>query len=48
MNEEIGIWRAAKLLVNRHGDEAPVYAAMRAEELLLVATSRDSKSGNAS
>ena len=23
MTEEIDIWRAAKLLVDRHGDEAP-------------------------
>jgi len=31
---DIDIWRAAKLLVDRHGDEAPVHAAMRADELL--------------
>ena len=31
---EIDIWRAAKLLVERHGNEAPVHAASRADELL--------------
>ncbi len=31
---DIDIWRAAKLLVDRHGDEAPLHAAMRADELL--------------
>jgi len=30
----IDIWRAAKLLVDRHGDEAPIHAAMRADDLL--------------
>ncbi len=34
VTENIDIWRAAKLLVDRHGDEAPVHAAMRADELL--------------
>jgi len=34
MTEDIDIWRAAKLLVDRHGDEAPIHAAMRADELL--------------
>ena len=34
MTGDIDIWRAAKLLVDRHGDEAPVHAAMRADELL--------------
>ena len=34
MIEDIDIWRAAKLLVDRHGDEAPVHAAMRVDELL--------------
>ena len=34
MIEEIDIWRSAALLVKHHGDEAPVHAAMRAEELL--------------
>lgn len=34
MTEDIDIWRAAKMLVDRHGDEAPVHAAMRADELL--------------
>lgn len=33
MIEDIDIWRGAKLLIDRHGDEAPVQAAMRADEL---------------
>jgi hypothetical protein len=28
------IWRAAKLLIDRHRDEAPVHAAMRCDELM--------------
>ena len=31
---EIDIWRSAKLLVDQHGDEAPIHAAMRTDELL--------------
>ncbi len=34
MTDEIDIWRSAKLLVDRHGDEAPVHAAMRADKML--------------
>ena len=34
MTDEIDIWRTAKLLIERHGDEAPIHAAMRADELL--------------
>ena len=34
MTEEIDIWRAAYLLVKRHGDDAEVVAAKRADELL--------------
>ena len=29
-------WRTAKLLVDRHEQDAPIYAAMRADELLAV------------
>lgn len=32
MTEEIDIWRAAHLLVKRHGDNAWVVAAQRADE----------------
>jgi len=32
--EDKDVWRAAKLLVDRHGDEAPIHAAMQADELL--------------
>ena len=34
MTSDLDIYRAAKLLVDRHGDEAPSHAAMRADELL--------------
>ena len=28
------VWQAAKLLLDQNGDEAPVHAAMRADEML--------------
>ena len=31
---EIDLWRSAKLLIDQHGDEAAIHAAMRADELL--------------
>ena len=31
---EIDIWCSAKLLIGQHGDEAPIFAAMRVDELL--------------
>ena len=31
---EIDIYRTAKLLVDRHGPDAPIHAAMWADELL--------------
>ena len=34
MIPEIDIYRTAKLLVDRHGQDAPIHAAMRADELL--------------
>ena len=34
MTEEIDIWRAANLLVKRHGSDAEIAAAQRADELL--------------
>ncbi|HEV2160677.1 MAG TPA: hypothetical protein VGR52_00350 [Stellaceae bacterium] len=34
MTEEIDIWRAADLLVKRHGADAETVAAQRADELL--------------
>ena len=34
MPEEIDIYRSAKLLVEKHGDDAPIHAAMRADEML--------------
>jgi hypothetical protein len=32
--EDIDIWRTAKLLIETHGDEAAMQAAMRADEAL--------------
>lgn len=34
VTDDIDIWRAAKLLVDRHGTEAAIHAAMRADTLL--------------
>lgn len=34
MTEDIDVWRSAKLLVDRHGPDAAIHAAMRADELL--------------
>ena len=34
ITEEIDIWRSAKLLIDNPGDEAPIHAAMRADELM--------------
>lgn len=34
MIAEIDIYRSAKLLLDQHGDEAPIHAAMRVDELL--------------
>jgi hypothetical protein len=34
MTYELGIYRAAKLLIDKHGDEAALYAAGRADLLL--------------
>ena len=34
MTSRTDIWRAAKLLVDHHGADAPIRAAQRADELL--------------
>ena len=34
MTSEIDIYRAANELIRQHGDEAPIHAAIRADELL--------------
>ena len=31
---DLDIYRSAKLLIDQHGDEAPIHAAMRVDELL--------------
>ena len=31
---EIDIWRSAKLLIDQHGDEAAIHAAMRVDAML--------------
>lgn len=33
MPSEIDIYRSAKLLVDQHGEDAPIFAAMRVDEL---------------
>ena len=33
MTSDLDIYRAAHLLIKRHGDDAPIEAAMRADEL---------------
>ena len=32
--DDLDIYRAARLLIDQHGDKAPIHAAMRADELL--------------
>ena len=34
MIADLDIYRTANLLIEQHGDEAPIHAAMRADELL--------------
>ncbi len=34
MTSDLDIYRSANLLVKRHGPDAPIHAAMRADELL--------------
>ena len=34
MTSDLDIYRSANLLVKRHGDEAPIHAAMRADAML--------------
>ena len=34
MVSDLDIYRSANLLVDQHGDEAPIHAAMRADEML--------------
>ena len=34
MTPEFDIYRTAKLLVDQHGEDAPIHAAMRTDELL--------------
>ena len=34
MTSDPDIYRAAKLLIDQHSDDAPVHAAMRADELM--------------
>ena len=32
--DDLDIWRSAKALIDSYGDDAPIHAAMRADELL--------------
>ncbi len=34
MTPDLDIWRSANLLVKRHGEDAPIHAAMRADAML--------------
>ena len=34
MTSDLDIWRSANLLVKRHGPDAPIHAAMRADAML--------------
>ncbi len=34
MTSDLDIWRGANLLVKRHGQDAPIHAAMRADAML--------------
>jgi hypothetical protein len=34
MNSDLDVYRSAKLLIDQHGDEAAIHAAMRTDELL--------------
>ena len=34
MTSDLDIYRSAKLLLDEHGDEAPIHAAMRADAML--------------
>lgn len=34
MTAEIDIWRTAKLMIDKHGEDAAIQAAMRADELM--------------
>ena len=34
MTSDLDIYRSANVLIKQHGDEAPIHAAMRADELL--------------
>ena len=36
MTSDLDIFRTANLLIEQHGDEAPIQAAMRADEMLDV------------
>ena len=36
MINERDVWQAAKLMIDQHGDQAPVHSAMRADEMLGV------------
>ncbi len=40
MVDDLDIYRAANELIDQHGDEAPIHAAMRADELMGAATWR--------
>ena len=34
MTSDLDIYRAANVLIHKHGEDAPIHAAMRADEML--------------
>ena len=36
MTSDIDIYRSARLIINQHGEDAPIHAAMRADAMLEV------------
>lgn len=36
MISDIDLWRAADILIKRYGDDAPIIAAQRADEMLAI------------
>ena len=34
VTSDIDVYRSAKLLIDKHGDEAPIHAAMKADDML--------------
>ncbi len=48
MTSDIDIYRSANELIKQHGEDAPIEAAMRADELLETVTWRAGRCGSGS